>query len=139
MALTNGKYKGASLTLTINSVDYTVETKKVEIVAEEADNDATTFGDLAAGGSYDYFMDVEAISDYADGSFWEYVWSNEGDSSVAYSLKPYGNATASTSEPHFTGTLTVPAGAAGVGGTADETFTFEVRFELAGKPTRVTA
>lgn len=139
MALTNGKYKGASLVLEINSVEYQLETKKAQIVAEEADNDATTFGDLAAGGSFDYYLEVEAVSDYATNSLWNYVWSNEGNTGVAYSLQPYGNATATATQPHFEGTLTIPGGQAPVGGTADETFTFEVRFELSGKPTMVTA
>jgi len=138
MALTNGKYKGASLSLTINSVEYNLETKSVQILAEEADNDATTFGDLAAGGSFDWFMEVEAVSDYATGSLWEYVWSNEGDTDVAYILKPYGG-TATASKPHFSGTLTIPGGQASIGGTADETFSFEVRFALDGKPLKVVA
>lgn len=139
MALTNGKYKGAQLSLTINSVEYKLEVKRAEIVTEEADNDAVTFGDLGLGGSFDYYLEVEAISDYATGSLWEYVWSNEGATAVAYKVNPYGNATASATKPHFTGTLTVPGGQATIGGTADETFAFEARFLLNGKPTKVVA
>lgn len=139
MALTNNKYKGNLLSLTINSVEYKIETMKAEIVSEEADNDATTFGDLALGGARDYFIDVEAVSDYANGSLWEYVWSNEGATGVAYKVNPYGNATPTATKPHFTGTLTIPAGAAKVGGTADETFTFEAQFKINGKPNKVVA
>lgn len=138
MALTNGKYKGAALSLTINAIEYKLETKSVQILAEEADNDAVTFGDLGLGGAFDWYMEVEAISDYATGSLWEYIWANEGATTVAYILKPYGVA-ASATKPHFSGTLTVPGGQAVIGGTADEVFSFEARFKLNGKPTKVVA
>lgn len=138
MAIANGK-KPARLSLTINSVEYNMDLQSAEIVSEEADNDVTTFADLAAGGSYDYFLDIEAISDYATGSLWEYVWSNEGTTDVEYLVKPYGNATASTTQPHFSGTLTIPGGTASIGGKAGEVFSFEARFTLDGKPTRVVA
>ena len=139
MALTNGKYKGAQLSLTINSVEYKLEVKRAEVVPEEADNDAVTFGDLGTGGAFDYYLEIEAISDYATGSLWEYVWSNEGTTTVAYKINPYGNATASASKPHFTGTLSVPGGQATIGGSADEVFSFEARFKLNAKPTKVVA
>lgn len=138
MAISNGKYKGAKLSLTINDVEYNMDLMSANIVSEEADNDAVTFADLAAGGSFDWFLDIEAVSDYGTGSLWTYIWDNAGDADIAYSLKPYGNATASTTQPHFEGTLTIPGGQ-GIGGSADEVFTFEARFRLDGKPTKVSA
>jgi hypothetical protein len=138
MALSNGKYKGAKLSLTIDSVEYNMDLQSANIVPEEADNDAVTFADLAGGGSFDWFLDIEAVSDYGTGSLWSYIWENAGDDSVAYLLKPYGNAVASEAQPHFSGTLTVPGGQ-GIGGSADEVFSFEARFRLDGKPTRVAA
>lgn len=140
MALSNGKYKGAMLSLMINAVEYNMELTRAEILAEEADNDATTFADLATGGSFDWFLDVEYVSDYATGSLWSYIWGNEGTTAVAYKLDPYGVGTTPTAtKPHFTGTLTIPGGQTRIGGSADEVFTAEARFKLNGKPTRLPA
>ena len=138
MALTNGKYKGGKLSLTINAVEYNMDLMSANIVPEEADNDAVTFADLGAGGSFDWFLDIEAVSDYGTGSLWSYIWDNAGNDEIDYVFMPYGNVSPSTDQPHFEGTLTIPGGQ-GIGGTADEVFTFEARFRLDGKPTRVTA
>lgn len=137
MAIANGKYKGASLSLTINSVEYNMDLTSANIVSEDADSGATTFADVAAGGGKDWFLDVAAVSDYGTGSLWNYIWSNAGTTGVAFMLKPYGNSAASAAKPHFSGTLVVP-GKPNIGGTADEVFTFETRFELEGEPTMVT-
>lgn len=140
MSLTNGKYKGAKLSLMINAVEYNMELMSAEILAEEADNDAVTFADLAAGGSFDWFLDVEYVSDYATGSLWSYIWTNEGQTAIAYKLDPYGvGATPTATKPHFTGTLTIPGGQNKIGGSADEVFSSEARFKLNGKPTKVGA
>lgn len=138
MALTNGKYKGKNLSLTINSVEYNMDATRVELLNEEADNDTTTFADVAAGGAVQWYFEVEAVSDYATGSLWAYVWDNAGDDDVAFTFKPYGNATATANQPHFTGTLKVGAKPP-VGGTAGENFVFEVRFDVNGEPTKVVA
>ena len=138
MAIANGKYNGKSLSLTIAGVEYNMDATSVVLNNEEADSDATTFADLAAGGALQWFFEVEAVSDYGTGSLWAYVWDNAGDDGVAFVFKPYGNATATDSKPHFTGTLKVGPKPA-IGGAAGETFTFEVRFDVEGTPTKVIA
>jgi hypothetical protein len=135
MAVT--KYKGKDLSLTIAGTEYKDNLISVTIVNEEGDTDTVTFADLAAGGAVDWTMEVEAIGDYRSDSLWGYIWAN-GGTTAAYVLKPYGNATASATQPHFSGNLTVGAPAQ-IGGTADETFTFEYTFTLTGKPTKAPA
>lgn len=139
MAISNGKFKGKGLSLTIDSVEYNMDAKSVVLDNEAADNDATTFADLTAGGSLQWFFTVEALSDYGTGSLWSYVWDNAGDDSVTFVFKPYGNTTPSATQPHFTGTLKVGPKPGSIGGSADEVFTFEVRFDVNGEPTKVTA
>jgi hypothetical protein len=139
MAIANGKYKGKSLSLTIDSVEYNMDVTSVVLDNEEADNDATTFADLASGGARQWFIEAEAISDYGTGSLWSYVWDNAGTDGVAFVIKPYENATPTATQPHFTGTLKVGPKPGGIGGTAGETFTFEVRFDVIGEPEKVIA
>jgi len=137
MALENGKFKGKGLSLLIDSVEYNVDLSAANFVSEDADNDTTVFAEVGTDANKDWFLDVQAVLDYGNGSLWRAIWENTGDEDVAYIYKPYGNATASTAQPHFTGTLTIPT-PPDFGGEADSTFTFESRFELDGKPTMVT-
>jgi hypothetical protein len=139
MAITNKAYKGAKLSLTIDSVEYNMDLTKAVITNEEADDSDVSFADLGAGAGLNWNLEFEAFSDYASGSIWSYVWDNAGDTGVAYLLKPYGNATASATQPHFSGTLKVGNKPGNIGGTANETFKFEHVFELEGEPLRVVA
>ena len=138
MAIANGKYKGGQLSITINAIEYKTDMTNLVLNNEEADSDATTFADVGAGGALQWFIEGSAISDFGTGSLWNYVWANSGTAAVAFVYKPYGNATASATKPHFTGTLTVPAKPP-VGGAAGETWTWDVRMDVAGTPAMVIA
>lgn len=138
MAIANGKYKGGQLSLTIDSVEYNMDLSSANFVSEDSESDTTTFADVGAGGAKDWFLDIEAVTDFGDGSLWAYVWDNAGDTDVAWLYKPYGNVAASTAQPHFSGTLTIPS-EPNFGGAAGEDFTFEARFAIDGKPTKVSA
>lgn len=131
------KYKGKDLSLTIDADEVNLEATSVVLENEEADTDAVTFAELADGTPVQWFFTIEAVADYGTGSFWTTLWENAGDT-VAFVFKPYGNTTASTSQPHFTGNCTITAKPP-VGGTANEVFTFEARLDVEGTPTRVTA
>lgn len=131
------KYKGKSLSIEVNSIEYNMDLTSIVLQNEESDDEATTFADLAAGGAVQWFFEIEAVSDYSNSSFWSFLWDNAGDSDVPFTFAPYGNATPSTAQPHFTGTLNVGAQPP-VGGTANEVFTFEVRLDVNGTPTKVT-
>lgn len=138
MTMTTGKYKGKSLSIMLNAVEYKLEVKAITLQNEEADDDATTFGDLALGGSVQWFFEGEAIADYGTGSLWEYLWTQSGASNIAFIFKPYGNTTASATQPHFTGTFNVGSKPP-VGGTANETFSFEFRLDVNGEPLKKVA
>jgi hypothetical protein len=135
MALANGKYKGKSLSLLVNSIEYNMDASSVTLENEDGKNDVVTFADVAAGGSVQWFFTIDAVADYATGSLWNYIWANAGATAIAFTFKPYGG-TASATKPWFTGTLSVGAKPP-VGGTADEVFKFTVRFDVIGTPTMV--
>ena len=132
------KYKGKSLSITVDSVEYNMDLTSIVLQNEEADDDATTFADLADGGAVQWFFEIEAVADYSGTSLWSFLWTEAGNTDIAFLFKPYGNATASASQPHFSGTLNVGSKPA-VGGTANEVFTFEARLDVNGEPTKVVA
>lgn len=134
---TNGKYKGNAVTFTINSVEYAAECKSVNIVNEESEDDFVTFADAASGGGVQWFLDLEAQADYAGGTLWEYLWTNSGNTAVAFVVKPYGNAVATADKPHFTGTVNLGPKPP-VGGEASAVWSFEYRAEINGTPVRKT-
>lgn len=130
------------LTLSIGGTDYTAQISKAVITSGEADSDFVTFAQTAAGGAREYRLEFTAVQDMATTTLWDKVWTSAG-TSVAYILKPYGNAAASVSQPHYSGnaTITEPDGDF-IGGEADAStsarMTFEVSWVLDAKPTKVT-
>lgn len=137
MALTNGKYTGGQLSITIATVEYNMELTDLVLDNEEADNKDATFADIGAGGALQWFITFTANADYGNATIWDYVWTNAGTTGVAFLYKPYGGL-ATTAHPHFSGTLKVGAKPGQIGGTAGETFKFEHRFDVIGTPTKVT-
>jgi hypothetical protein len=132
-----------TLVLSIAGTDYTAQVSKAVITSGEADSDFVTFSNAAAGGSREYRLEFTAVQDLATTTLWDKVWTAAG-TTVAGILKPYGNATASVSQPHYTfnATVTEPDGDF-IGGEADSStsarMTFECSWVLDAKPTKVTA
>lgn len=132
------KYRGKDLSLTFEGEEVNLEATSVLMDNEDADSDAITFAELADGDALQWFFAITAVSDYGADSFWTFCWDHAGED-VDFVFKPYGNDTASASQPHFTGTATVNKKPP-VGGEAGSVFTFETRFEIQGTPVRdVTA
>lgn len=131
------RIKGTKLQLKIDATDYWADVTSVTLENEEADGDVTTFEDASLGGAVTYFLNITAIQSTATASFWRMVWENTGDE-VAFIYAPHGNATASATEPHFTGTVKIGSKPF-IGGEAGTTYTFETRMDIIGVPTMVTA
>ncbi|MBT56593.1 MAG: hypothetical protein CMF72_24735 [Mameliella sp.] len=131
------KFKGKNLSFTVDGEEFNADGTSVVLDSEDSADDATTFAELQDGDPQDWFFNLTAISDYASTSFWSVLWDNAGED-LAFIFKPYGNADASTSEPHFTGTVTVPKKPP-VGGDAGTTWTYTMRLDCTDEPVRVTA
>ena len=130
-----------ALALVIDGVNYYDELTSAVLDNEDADSDTVTFADAAAGGASQYFFTINAVQSLTAGSFWRKVWDNSG-SEVAFRYAPTGSATASASDPHFTGKLRIGKRPT-LGGDADRSttgsYTFETRFDVTtGVPTMVT-
>ena len=132
------KYKGKSLSIMVGTKEYNMDLTSVILQNEEADDDATTFADLALGGSVQWFFEMEAVADYSEDSLWSFLWAEAGATEVAFLFKPYGNASATASQPHFSGTLNVGSKPP-IGGAAGEVFTFEARLDVNAAPLKVVA
>ena len=135
------RIKANALKLTIDGDDYWADLSSVVMASEDAAADVTTFADAAAGGSRDWFFTVSGVQSTDTTSFWMAMWDNPG-SEVAFIYAPHGNASASSTQPHFTGTVRLPArGSFQLGGEAssDGTFSFDgVRMEIIGEPVKDT-
>src|SRR4051794_37075199 len=130
-----------TLVITIGATDYTAQVSKAVVTSADSDRDFITFADAAAGGARDYNLEFTAVQDMATGTLWDKVWTAAG-TSVACILKPYGNAAASVSQPHYSFNATVkePDGDF-IGGEADSSttarMTIECEWPLDAKPTKV--
>lgn len=131
------------LTLTIDGDEVAPEVSKAVVTSEETDSDFVSFADAAAGGGRTYKLALTFVQDAEAASLWDKVWTEAG-SDIPVLVRPYGNAVASPTEPHFTGevTITEPDGDM-LGGEADASttarFVVEVEWTFTAKPTRVTA
>jgi hypothetical protein len=129
------RIKGKDLVLTVDGDDYAMDASSITLTNEDKDGEVRTFADITPPKQW--FFEIEAIQSTDAGSFWSWIWDNDGTEDIPYVFKPHGNTTASASQPHFTGTVSVK-GKPPVGGTADSTFTFSYRLDCDQEPTKDT-
>lgn len=133
--VTSTRIKANALLLSIDAVDYYADFSSVVLQSEDASTDVTTFYDASLGGRRDFYFTVSGVQSTEASSFWRAMWDDAG-TEVAFIYAPNGNATASASEAHFTGTVRLPPrGALQLGGEAspDGTFAFDgVRMDIVG-------
>lgn len=134
---------GRALKISVATTDYEAQVFEAIVKSAKADDSNVTFAEAAAGGGREYVLAIKLTQDMAATSLWSKIWDAAG-TDVAVLMKPYGNASASVSQPHYTMTATVsePDGEL-FGGEANpsptERWQVEVEWKLTGKPTRVTA
>ena len=128
--------------VSIGGTDYTAQLSSAKVVSAPSDSDFITFADTAAGGARLYTLEFTASQDAATTTLWDKVWTAAG-TTAAIILKPYGNATASATQPWYTANATIkePDGDF-LGGDADASttaaFTFSCVWPLDAKPTKQT-
>lgn len=130
------RIRGKSLVFKLDDTEYACDATSVVLQNEEASDDVITFCEATAGGVQWYF-EVEAITSTDATSFWSFVWDYAG-TEVDFVFAPHGNATPTTAQPHFTGTLNLGTKPS-IGGSVNSTFVFTKRFDLVGEPVKVTA
>lgn len=128
---------GKNLSLVFGSTEVACVSTSVTLEPEDMPADMVTFADVMTGNDKRWFFTVSGYPDYAAGSFWSALWDLTFDTAIPYLFKPYGNDVASTTEPHFSGVVTVDSKPP-LGGAANRAWEFDVRLTCTGPPTRVT-
>ena len=126
------RIKGNALTVTIDSVEYKTHLTSIRLEQAEADSKFVTFADAAAGGSYEWTMSGSASQDDATDSFWNMVWDNTG-TEVPFVLVRNGNAVATATQPHFTGTVKIGAKPAIGGDAGEDVWSFDFEWKVVGE------
>lgn len=131
------------ISLMVDDVDRSGEISKSVITSAEADSDFTSFADARGAGSRDYALNMTIAQDHASGTLMDLIWTGSG-TEVDGVYAPYGNATASSTQPHyaFTAIVSEPDGDF-LGGEATKSTTavatIEVTWQLKAKPTKVVS
>lgn len=129
---------GKSLSLTFSTVEVNCVSTSIVLDNEDADAELVTFGDVVAGNDKRWYFVVTGLPDYSPGTWWTLCWETPQYTPLPYLFKPYGNAVASPSQPHFTGSVMVDRKPP-VGGDAGSVWSFDTRLSCTANPTRVTA
>lgn len=131
-----------TLLISIAATQYEAQVFTAEVESGPADADDVTYAEAAAGGGRVYQLNLKLTQDMATTGLWSTIFGSAG-TDVAVLIKPYGNAAASVTQPHFTMTANVrePDGVL-IGGEADASTTkrqvVEVEWPLTAKPVKVT-
>lgn len=132
---TRNRIKGKSITFEVEGVEYNCDATSVVLTHEEADDDVVTFCDTA--GSYEWHLAITALQSTDADALHTFLWTNAGNT-VDFTFGPHGNATPTTVQPHYTGTITLPNKKPDVGGEANSTWTFDMDLVVDGDVTKVT-
>lgn len=86
----------------INTTDYACDAQVVELTIGDRSGDLRTFCEVQVG--QEWKLALTGITSGDTGSLYQLLWANYG-TEVAFTVAPAGNATPTTSEPHYTGTV----------------------------------
>jgi hypothetical protein len=126
------RIKGKSIIFEVDGTEYAGSVSNVTFSSAVG---TLGFGDYT--DSLDFTCAVTGFQDVQAASLWSELFDNPG-ASITITYAPHGNATATSTQPHFTATgyaETVPD----LGGAAGEFFVYDLNIILDGKPTRVVA
>ena len=94
------RIKAQNIIFKIGSTDYACDANMVELTLDDAPGDVQTFCETRVGGQW--ALQLDGIMSGDAGSLYRVLWDNFG-TEVAFTVAPNGNATATSSEPHYEG------------------------------------
>jgi hypothetical protein len=86
----------------IGSTEYACDATMVDLVLEDAPGDVQTFCEQRVGGQW--ALTLEGITSGDAASLYRVLWSSFGTTGV-FTIAPKGNTTATSSAPHYVGTV----------------------------------
>lgn len=99
---TSTRIKATNISFKIGATEYSCDANLVELTLGDASGDVQTFCEVRPGGEWKLQLDGVTSGDAT--SLYRILWANFG-TEVAFTIAPSGNSTASTSQPHYTGTV----------------------------------
>ena len=124
------RIKAQNIKFLIADVEYACDATMVELTLGDAPGDVQTFCEQRVGGEWS--LGLEGITSGDATSLYRVLWNNFG-TTAAFEIAPNGNASASASEPHYTGTVKfneIPP----LSLNSNETSTFSVTLEVVNTP-----
>jgi len=96
------RIKAQNIKFKIGGTDYACDANLVQLTLDDAPGDVQTFCEVRVGGQWS--LQLDGIVSGEDTSLYRILWDNFG-STVAFSIAPQGNATASVDAPHYEGNV----------------------------------
>ena len=100
--MTNTRIIAENIKFLIADVEYACAATMVELTLGDAPGDVQTFCEQRVGG--EWALALEGITSGDADSLYRVLWANFG-TTATFVIAPNGNATASTSEPHYSGVV----------------------------------
>jgi hypothetical protein len=96
------RIKAHNIIFNIGATDYACDATMVDLVLQDAPGDVQTFCEQRVGG--EWALTLEGITSGEATSLYRVLWENFGTTGT-FTIAPNGNASASSSEPHYEGTV----------------------------------
>jgi len=96
------RIKAHNIIFNIGATDYACDATMVDLVLQDAPGDVQTFCEQRVGG--EWTLTLEGIVSGDAASLYRVLWENFGTTGT-FEVAPNGNATATASQPHYTGTV----------------------------------
>lgn len=122
------RIKAQNILFKIGATEYACDATMVSLELGDAPGDVQTFCEQRVGGQW--ALTLEGIVSGDASSLYRVLWSNFGTTGT-FTIAPNGNATASSNQPHYTGTVKfnqLPP----LSLMTNETATFSVELEVDG-------
>jgi hypothetical protein len=124
------RIKAQNILFKFGATEYACDANMVELTLGDAPGDIQTFCEVRVGGQWS--LQLDGITSGDPSSLYRVLWDNFG-STANFTIAPNGNATASVSQPHYTGVVRfdqVPQ----LSLTSNETSTFSVTLTVVNTP-----
>tara|TARA_R110001606_G_scaffold118186_1_gene248493 strand:+ start:755 stop:1192 length:438 start_codon:yes stop_codon:yes gene_type:complete len=124
------RIKAQNIKFLIGATEYACDATMVDLVLGDAPGDVQTFCEQRVGG--EWALTLEGITSGDATSLYRVLWANFGTTGT-FTIAPNGNATATASEPHYSGTVRfneIPP----LTLNSNETASFSVTLEVVNTP-----